>query len=34
MDILEKIEYWKELAEKDIPVMDHLFIAGDYNYSL
>jgi HEPN domain-containing protein len=34
MDINQKIEYWIKVSDHDIPVMDHLFISGDFSYSL
>jgi HEPN domain-containing protein len=34
MEINSKVNHWVELAEMDIPVMNHLFEAGDYHYSL
>ena len=34
MDINEKINYWITISENDIPVMEHLFDAGDYSYAL
>jgi HEPN domain-containing protein len=34
MDIKEKVIYWQKLAELDVPVMDNLYITGNYNYSL
>lgn len=34
MEINSKVNHWVELAEMDIPVMEHLFEAGDYHYSL
>lgn len=34
MDINKNINYWLNLAELDIPVMEHLFQTGDYHYSL
>lgn len=34
MDFQQKIDYWTELAEIDIQVMEHLFDSQDYNYAL
>lgn len=34
MTIEEHIEYWVKISEMDIPVMEHLYQSGDYNYAL
>lgn len=34
MDKAEYIAYWTNEAERDYPVMQHLFEAGDYEYAL
>ena len=30
----QQIQYWVAAAEKDLPVMDHLFEKGDYHWAL
>lgn len=30
----QQIKYWISAAEKDLPVVDHLFEKGDYHYAL
>ena len=30
----QQIQYWVAAAEKDLPVIDHLFENGDYHYAL